>query len=207
MGGTRPARAQPTSLSQAEQALLVRAQQGDALSFESLVGRHAGPLYNLALRMLANPDDAQDAVQEAMVRAFTNLRTFAGRSAVSTWLYRITYNVCLDEIKRRSRRGVPFSALGDEGGGTAEEVLTVPEARGPEQQAMSAELQAAVQQALAQLPEPFRTVLVLYELQGLSYEEIADITGARLGTVKSRLNRARWQLKELLEPYRELFPA
>jgi len=207
MGGTRPARGQQTGLSQAEQALLTRARQGDTLSFESLVGRHATPLYNLALRMLANPDDAQDAVQEAMVKAFTNLKTFAGRSAVSTWLYRITYNVCLDEIKRRGKRGVPFSALGDEGEGAAAEVLTHPESRGPEQEAMSAELQAAVQRALAQLPEPFRTVLILYEMQGLSYEEIADITGARLGTVKSRLNRARWQLKELLEPFRELFPA
>lgn len=184
-----------------EDLLIERCRQGDTLAFDRLVERHSQWVYNLAYRMVGDREEAHDIAQEAFVRAFSAIKGFRRGSSFSTWLYRVTTNVCLDEIKRRRRRPRAISEL------RSEEGLPVdPPARGGDvaEQVQALERRELVQRALGALPIHYRLTLVLYELQGCSYEEIAAITGARVGTVKSRLNRARVALKDALRPHLEL---
>jgi RNA polymerase sigma-70 factor (ECF subfamily) len=184
-----------------EALLIERCRRGDTVAFDRLVEQHGQWVYNLAYRMVGDREEAHDMAQEAFVRAFTAIKQFRRGSSFSTWLYRVTTNACLDEIKRRRRRPAPATALvsddsppidpPDPGPGAAEQVEAL-------------ERREVVRRAIASLPLHHRLVLVLYELQGCSYDEIAAITGANVGTVKSRLNRARIALKESLEPHLEL---
>jgi len=189
---------------QSEEELVRRIQQGDDAAFDRLVEICSARVYNLAFRLLGNADDAQDVAQDAFLRVYHALPRFKGNAAFSTWLYRIVVNVCQDEIKRRKRRPMLFSVVDNEEdkpdcsslattGDTAEEAL------------LRRERTAMLQQAIAMLPESFRLVLVLYDVQGFSYGEIAEILKINVGTVKSRLNRARNVLREKLSPARELF--
>jgi len=184
-----------------EAALIERCQRGDVGAFDALVARYSSWVYHLAYRMTGDPDDAEDVAQEAFVRVFKAIRRYRRGAAFSTWLYRVVMNACLDELKRRQRRPVPLSAVVE------------PDAPPPEQADPSAdplaiaqqrERQAAIRRAIASLPAHHRAVLVLCDLQGMSYEEAAQVIGARVGTVKSRLNRARLALKDRLEPVMEL---
>jgi RNA polymerase sigma-70 factor (ECF subfamily) len=154
--------------------------------------------------MLGDADEAADAAQEAFVRAYRALPNFRGDSAFGTWLHRIAANVAVDAAARLKRRPLSLDAPVDDASDRPGFDAPDP-AAGPESVALRGERRSAVRQALAQLPENQRVVLVLFDIQGHSYEEAAQLLKLPMGTVKSRLNRARLALRELLEPSRELF--
>ncbi len=196
--------AETSRAAEQEEALVRRVRGGDTAAFTRLVELCAPRVYNLAYRMVNNTDDAQDIAQEAFLRVYQALPSFKGDAAFSTWLYRIVVNACYDELKRRGRRPATFSDLETDDGTPTTDTLTTGESA--EDRLLTRERQGVVQAAIRALPEPFRLVLVLYDVQGVSYQEIADILHTNIGTVKSRLNRARNQLREKLAEARELFP-
>ena len=170
-----------------------RAAGGDEDAFAQLVGLHEKKVYGLALRMCGNPEDAADAAQEAFLAAWKGLPRFRGEAGFSTWLYRLTANAAIDCLRREKKRRGELSI---EGG---ELPLSLPDAGpSPQEAAEGGELRAAVNAALARLTDQHRTVLILRELQELSYEEIAGALGLDLGTVKSRISRARKALRKIL---------
>lgn len=191
--------------SQHEEALVRRVQQGDDGAFDRLVELCAPRIINLAYRLVGNMDDAQDLAQEALLRVYQALPRFKGDAAFSTWLYRIVTNVCYDELKRRRRRPDAFTDLQapDEESVPMEDTL-VSDAD-PAEMVLSLERQQRIQQAITELPDTYRMVVVLYDLQGLNYQQIADTLQQNIGTVKSRLNRGRCLLREKLSEERELF--
>lgn len=180
-----------------EQELVARAKAGDERAFEQLMLDNQNRIYNLTLRMTGNPDDALDMAQEAFLRAWRGLKFFKGDSAFSTWLYRLASNVCLDHLRRQKRRqNVNLPQLADDEEDT---VPDVPDERyQPEQCFEKQELREAVQQGLDKLSPEHRQVLVMREINGLSYQEIADVLDLEAGTVKSRINRARLALRKIL---------
>lgn len=185
-----------------EAGLLARCLRGDLDAFDELVRAQQSRVYNIALRLLGDPEAAQDCAQDTFVRAFNSIKSFRGESALSTWLYRIVTNICLDELRRRK----PAESLSPDDDDELDPMERLADTRpNPEQSLLRAERRRAVRRAIRGLPEHHRVVLVLYDLQGCSYEEIAETLRLSLGTVKSRLNRARLALKEKLEPVRELF--
>ncbi len=187
-----------------EVQIIRQCQAGDTNSFDVLVEEHYTRVYNTALRMLSDPDRAADATQAAFVRAFRSLESFRGDSSFSTWLYRITANVCLDELRNRPQEPVSLTFVSNEDEELEERSIpdncTEPAAR-----VVRDERQRVVHQAIQQLSTEYRVVLVLYDLEGCSYKDTAQILGIPVGTVKSRLNRARSALKEVLRPHLELF--
>ena len=180
---------------QEESALIERVLAGDAEAFEPLVLEHQTNVYRLALRLTGNEADAADAAQDAFLKAYASLATFRGESRFSVWLYRLTNNVCIDLLRRR-RDAVPLQTEDDEG---SETELPLPDERwDPEALAQRAEDVRAVRAAIAALPADCREILTLREIGGLSYEELAASLGLELGTVRSRLNRARKKLADEL---------
>ncbi len=176
-----------------EARILEAVRAGDSDAFALLVRAYEKTVYNLSLRMLGDTQDAQDASQEAFFRAWQALDSFRGESKFSSWLFRLTTNLCLDRLRKRTRTPV-FSLTTEE-----EEVLDIPDERfSPQEELERKELRRAVRRGLLQLEPEFREVLVLRELGGLSYEEIAQTMGLEPGTVKSRLFRARKKLAALL---------
>lgn len=190
---------------QHEEDLVRRIQQGDDAAFDRLIELCSPRVYNLAFRLVGHADDAQDLTQEAFIRVYHALPRFKGEAAFSTWLYRIVVNVCQDELKRRHRRPLNLSDLEgeDDNGPSFAETATTGETA--EDAVLQQERRRAIHRAIGLVPEQFRMVLILYDLQGFSYQEIADILSMNVGTVKSRLNRARNLLREQLSPTRELF--
>ncbi len=187
-----------------EPVLIEAAQEGDREAFDSLVEGHYRSVYNTSYRMLGTPGDASDATQAVFVRVWEALSSFRGDASFSTWLYRITMNVCLDEIRRRKNQPLSLTEEDDEGEPAAERDM--PDVSDePSRTAEQRDLQRLVHEAIARLSEDFRTVIVLYDLRGLSYQEISDVLDIPLGTVKSRLNRARQALRDEMEPHMELF--
>lgn len=185
-----------------EADLVERARQGDTQAFDRLVQEHYVLAYNTAYRLLGDPDRGEDATVEAFARAFRSLDRFRGDSSFSTWLYRIVTNVCFDYL----RGAVPSASLDAGAGEDGQLGREVPdEASDPALAVLQQRRQAIVHQALQALSSDHRAVLVLYDLNGFSYEEIGSILGVPIGTVKSRLNRARHALREKLQPYLELF--
>jgi len=184
-----------------EVVLVERCQSGDAAAFDSLVAKYAPQVYNLAYRMVGHPEDAEDMAQAVFIRVFRAIKSFRGTSSFNTWLYRVATNVCLDELKRRKRRPVSTEWPREE-----DVPLDPPSAAAvdPETAVLRRERQELVQRAIQSLPESQRVVLVLADIQGLSYDEISEALGASLGTVKSRLNRARLALKSKLARHLEL---
>jgi RNA polymerase sigma-70 factor (ECF subfamily) len=179
-------------------ALLRRARAGDPAAFEELVTPLLQPAYQLAVRLLGDRDLAEDVTQEALVKAFTGIRGFRGQARLATWLFRIVHNACTDALRHRARR--PSLSLYSAGREEEEGRPGDPPdpAPGPEERAMEQAGREAILRAVAALPPEFRAVVVLRDVQGLSYEEIAAITGVTLGTVKSRLHRARAALRSAL---------
>lgn len=174
---------------------------GNEAAFEQIVLRHEQKVFQLAYRLSGNVDDASDLAQEAFLKAYRYLHQFRGQAAFSTWLYRIVTNSFLDEMRRRQRRPqIQFSLddeiITDEGELTRQ--LPSPN-MGPEEKIMQKEVQHYVQAALSDLPAKYRLVLTLRDIQGYTYEEIAQITGSKLGTVKSRISRARSAFRDLLQ--------
>ena len=176
-----------------ELRLLQKAQAGDMDAFEAIVYSNEKAVYNLALRQLGNREDAEDATQEVFVKAYTALKSFRGESKVSVWLYRITSNVCVDMLRRR-RDTVSLSMEADEGA----ELDLPDEGLDPAVLVERSDLQAQLAQALQSLSDDYREILLLRGLSGLSYEEIAATLSLDIGTVKSRIFRARKKLAEIL---------
>jgi RNA polymerase sigma factor (sigma-70 family) len=184
--------------------LIARAQAGDRGAFDHLVDDTYAMMYATAYRLTGDVELAADATQDAYVRAYSSLHTFRGTSAFSTWLYRIVVNVSFDALRRRSRAPEPLT-LGDDDG-QARELDVVDEAADPQVAAEARELQQIVASALQELSEDHRAVVVLFDINGLSYEEIAEMLSVPLGTVKSRLNRARLALRQVIAARSELSP-
>ena len=188
-----------------DRELVERFQSGDRGAFDELVRTHYRRVYNLAYRILGNADTASDAAQAALVRAFNGLPSYRHNSAFTTWLYRIVVNVSLDHARHAKRSAtVPLEAPDDEHASLAEQ-LPADEVDDPSASLLRRERAHAVQATLLTLPAFQRTVLVLYELQGLSFEEIGDILAVPVGTVKSRLNRARAAFAKQFSGHLELF--
>lgn len=170
--------------------------RGNVNDFEKLVTAYEKNVYNIALRMVGDPDDAADMTQETFIKAYRALSGFRGDSKFSSWLYRIASNVCLDFLRSRSRHPqVSLSTVDEDGQAPVE----LPDMRqNPEEQLMKKLGMEAVRRGLEQLPEQQRQILVLRELGGLSYAELAQTLGLEEGTVKSRIFRARKRLCALL---------
>ncbi|MEX2159780.1 MAG: sigma-70 family RNA polymerase sigma factor [Dehalococcoidia bacterium] len=187
-----------------EAELLERCRDGDLDAFNSLVALHQDQVYNLCLRMLASPAAAEDAAQEAFISAFRKIASMRGPSARS-WLLRIAANTCIDELRRRKRRpqvSLDVPVASEEG----ERSLDVPDgSAGPEQLALRGEVREALQAELSLLPADQRLAIILCDVEGLSYEEVASTMGGSLGTVKSRISRGRARLREALRGRPELF--
>ena len=179
-----------------EEQLIRRAQQGDNGAFEELLLLHQKKVYNLCLRMSANPDDALDLSQEAFLRAWRSLGQYQFEASFSTWLFRLTSNICIDFLRRKKRRQeTSLTESYDDSDEGAE--LSVPDAQpGPEQQAMTNETKIELARAMEQLSPEHREILQLRVIEDLQYEQIADILGVRVGTVKSRLARARLSFRK-----------
>jgi RNA polymerase sigma-70 factor (ECF subfamily) len=172
-----------------DEELLDAFVSGERTAFEELVRRHEDRLFGLALRMTGNRTDALDATQDAFVAAFRRARSFRGDAAFGTWLYRIAINATQDVLRKRSRNIV---AETDE-----EDAPGAPRATQRVEDAVVARVDIA--RALAELPEEYREAVVMHDLGGVPYEEIAQLTGVPMGTVKSRISRGRRRLAELLE--------
>jgi RNA polymerase sigma-70 factor (ECF subfamily) len=194
-------------LSASDRMLISRSQSGDTGAFNELIKLYEKAVFNFAYRLTSDYDDANDVAQDAFIRAFNAIHSFRGDSSFTTWLFRITTNVFLDE--RKKRRAHPAQSL--------DEYVTVGEnsvakqvedhAPGPEAIATDKERTLAINRAIQKLPEYQRAMVVMYHLEQKAYEEIAEILEIPIGTVKSRLNRARLALKDLLAADRELLDA
>lgn len=183
-----------------ESRLIQRASDGDAASFNALMGMHERRMYAVALRMCGNHEDAQDCLQEAMIRVYKSISGFKSQSSFSTWVYRITMNTCLDELRRRKAR--PAASLdGMLDAGWA----PVDAGESPDGHAMRREMRQALQGCMGELPEDMRAAVVLRDVQGYSYEEIAEVLETNIGTIKSRISRGRERLREKIAAKPELF--
>ncbi len=187
----------------AELELVERSKGGDLSAFEELVVMYQKQIYNLGYRMMGSEEDACDIAQEAFLKAFKSIRKFNSKSSFGTWVYRIAVNVCIDELRKRKKVKLYPVAHNDN-----------PEDRGyklitdtgdlPEEQMERREVRRQVQQAIGRLGEEHRIIIILRDIKGKSYQEIADILGLNIGTVKSRISRARISLKEELIKHGEL---
>ena len=180
-----------------ERNIIEQVLAGDNDAFGQLVELYQGKVYNLALRMCGNPDDAFDLAQESFFRAWRGLAGFQQESAFSTWLFRLTSNVCLDWLRAKKRR--PTVSLTSVEEGDEEAQIDVPDpAKGPEELVIAAEDRAALAKAMNELPVEYREILTLRAINDLSYTEISEILKLPEGTVKSRLSRARLALRNKL---------
>lgn len=186
-----------------ELSLVERAKGGDESAFEALVIEHQKLIYNVALKLTGNPDDALDISQDTFIKAYRNLNAFRGESRLSAWLYRLCYNASMDHI-RRNRNSNVVSLTSDDG---SDMQIDVPDPGPlPAETAEKNETVAAVRTAVMQLPDTYRQIIVMREFSGMSYTAIADALSVEEGTVKSRLSRARLALAEILKK-RGTFPS
>jgi RNA polymerase sigma-70 factor (ECF subfamily) len=190
-----------------EPTLIREAQHGDLESFNCLVLAYQNTVYNTALRILTDEDLAADAAQEAFLSAFRALNSYRGGS-FRAWLLRTVTNACYDELRRKQRRPTtPLEPENEDGEEVESPRWLADPTASPEEQFDQAELEHAIQHCLGNLPTEFRTVVVLADIQGLDYKEVAVAVKKPLGTIKSRLARARLRLRECLQGFRELLPA
>jgi RNA polymerase sigma-70 factor (ECF subfamily) len=192
-----------------EPALIDDAKRGDLDAFNRLVLVYQSLAYNVAYRIMGEGDSAADATQEAFISAFRHIKRFRGGSFKS-WLLRIVTNACYDELRRRKRRpATSLEALTEysEGADSDEPATLGTQSIGPETEAERTELNAAIQECINNLSPEFKVVVVLVDIQGYDYQEVSDVIDRPLGTVKSRLARARAKLRQCLQRFRELLPA
>lgn len=192
-----------------EPALIDDAKRGDLDAFNRLVLAYQSLAYNVAYRIMGEGDSAADATQEAFISAFRHINRFRGGSFRS-WLLRIVTNACYDELRRRKRRpATSLEAMTEysEGSDSDEPATLGTQSVGPESEAERGELNAAIQDCINNLSPEFKVVVVLVDIQGYDYQEVSDVIVRPLGTVKSRLARARAKLRQCLQRYRELLPA
>lgn len=192
----------PVSHQSEEAELVERAQRGDPSAFEALVRLHQQAIFAVALRMLGDQDEAKDVSQDAFVRAYQGIRAFKGEAKLSTWLVSITINLCRNRRRWWARRRKVIAASLDDPLPTEEGTLgqTIEDpAPSPATTAERRERQRLLETSLQALDDTHRSVVVLRDLQGYAYEEIAEMLHCRVGTVKSRLSRARLHLRSLLD--------
>jgi RNA polymerase sigma-70 factor (ECF subfamily) len=190
-----------------EAAVIEQLKAGSDDAFAWLIARYQQPLYSLIYRVLPNPGDAADITQEVFVKVFRGIGHFHGEASLRTWIYRIALHEALNQRRwwsRHRRQEVTIETQNNDPDGQfgIGDTLVDPQ-ESPFDMAAHAELSARVEAALREVPEPFRTVVVLRDIEGFGYEEIAEILNANLGTVKSRLMRGRAHLKNRLTPYME----
>jgi RNA polymerase sigma-70 factor (ECF subfamily) len=184
--------------------LVRQSQSGDTVATERLILKYQNRIYNVILKMCGNSDDAAELTQETFVKVIEGIDKFKGRSSFYTWLFRIAVNLTLNHCQRNARRMMrSLDAEEQDPDGTARQTLkdflSDDGAADPAAVAQSRELCAAAKKSLLQLDEPQRAVVVLRDIEGMSYAEIADVLNVELGTVRSRLSRARSRLREILE--------
>ncbi len=183
-----------------ERAVIDRVRRGETEAFEALVLDNQKKVYNLALKMTGNENDALDISQEVFIKAYTGLHNFRAESRFSVWLYRMTYNICVDFIRKKQRTPVSSLTYTDDDGEYMD--LEIPDTRyEPAVEAEKRELREALSRGIDELPQHHREIIVMREMTGMSYEEIATTLGISEGTVKSRLSRARQNLVSLLNSY------
>lgn len=192
-----------------EEILIKKAKRGDLRAFEELITHYEPIVYNIIYRMMNNIDDTYDLSQETFIKVYKKIYQFDGKSKFSTWLYRIATNTCLDEIRRRKGKDT-FSI---------DQTIELEDGQIPSQQVdknenveekiLDKEKKQIIQEALNEMNESHRVILVMRDIKNLSYEEISEILGLSLGTVKSRISRARQALKKVLmqdkEPFKSYF--
>lgn len=189
-----------------EIGLIRAAKKGDLNAFNRLVLNYQELIYNQAYRIMGEQPSAEDATQEAMIKAYKNIRSFRGGS-FRAWLLTIVTNGCYDEIRRRKRRPtVPLEPLNQDDEEIESPVWLTDPSEGPEDAAERSDLRNALHHCLGSLPDDFRLVVILVDIQGLDYAETAQVIGKPVGTVKSRLARARVRMQDCLMRFRELFP-
>lgn len=182
----------------ADQAIVERVIGGDVEAFGLLVNKYQDRIYSAVHNYVSNPDDAIDIAQEAFVKAYSKLRSFDSSSAFYTWLYRIAVNTAIDHLRKRKSR--PTDSLEDEKfTEVGFEPVSTDMRTDPERAATASEQKAVLRNAIDQLSDKLRSVLVLHDVEGLSQEEVAEILKIPVGTVKSRVSRARAELRGLLE--------
>lgn len=190
-----------------EAALIQAAQQGDLDAFNRLVLAYQDMLYAQAYRMINEPAVAEDATQDAFISAYRNLKSYRGGS-FKAWLLRIVTNACYDELRRRKRRPTtPLEPLDQEDEEIESPHWLADPGESPEDAAERAELADALQDCLQGLSPEFRSVVILVDIQGMNYQDASEAVGTALGTVKSRLARARLKLRDCLQGFWELLPA
>ncbi|MDR0906114.1 MAG: RNA polymerase sigma factor [Oscillospiraceae bacterium] len=178
-----------------ERFLVGRAQEGDSAAFEQLMISSQNEVYALAFKLLGNEQDALDISQDAFLKAYLSIGNFRGDSRFSVWMYRVTYNLCLDKLRKKKRRR---ETRLDNDADTELELQFEDPSPSPEERVLARETSEIVRRGLDSLPPKQRAVLIMREVTGLSYAEIAKASGLREGTVKSRINRARIALAEFL---------
>lgn len=190
-------------MSDREKLLLEKAKAGDVAAFEELIENYQKKIFNIAFRIVGNYDDANDLAQEVLIRIYKSIGSFKEQSSFSTWIYRITTNVCLDDIRKRKNRKVVSldEEIHVDDGEVKRQIISDDPL--PEETVERAELRELVAKAIQSLSEEHRLVIVMRDLQGFSYEEIARILKCPEGTVKSRINRARLALRNVLKLKRE----
>lgn len=176
-----------------EAAIVRKVLGGDANAFETLVLEYEKNVYNIALRMTGSSEDAADMTQEAFIKAYNSLQSFRGDSKFSVWLYRIVSNVCLDFLRSKNRRPTVSLSVEDDDGEDAQ-LDVADESQSPELLLDRKLTRDSVRRGLDSLPPDYRQILLLREIQGLSYDEIAQALSLEVGTVKSRIFRARKRL-------------
>lgn len=181
-----------------DELLIKRCQKGDIDAFEELISKYQKTAYNIALKTLKNPEDAMDASQEALIKVYKSMKTFKSDSKFSTWLYRIVVNTCLDYIKKQSKAKVYSldKELETNDGEIKREVRD--NSLTPEEAFEKKETKKLVRDSIHKLDEKHKAVIVLRDIEGFSYDEIADIIECNIGTVKSRIKRAREKLKQII---------
>lgn len=184
-----------------EQSLVARAKAGDQTAFEELIRAYEPRIYNLLLRMTSNPAEAGDLFQETFLSAWKNLSRFQGKAAFSTWLYRIAFNAALMRKRKRKLATVSLDAPLNEDGSAKNLDFIQDWSDNPLASLENLELRDRLNRSLEQLPEKYRSVLILSDLQGLPNAEIAQITEQSLASVKSRLHRARLFMRDQLSEY------
>ena len=188
-----------------EKTLISKSKAGDRQAFSALVEKYQSKIINMSYGMLSDQEDAYDAAQEVFIKVFRSIDSFEEKSSFSTWIYRITVNVCNDMLRKRQRK-ISALSLSSTADGDEEKVLEIKDdAPTPQDTAETNETQLEVRRAISELSDEYKTVITLFDLEGLSYDEISSIINVPVGTVKSRLSRARSALKKNLLKKRELF--
>jgi len=190
-----------------ETLLIKSAQRGDMDAFNELVLQYQDLLYRISLRVVRDECVAQDALQEAMIHAFRYIRSFRGGNFKS-WLARVTVNASYDELRRSKRHnGIPLELFTSEGDEIESPDWMRDPASGPEDRAEQSELQRVLHSCIKSLVPDYRLMVILVDMEGMSYEEAAYVANVPVGTVKSRLSRARMQLRDSLQAYQNLLPS